>query len=272
MKRGTYQLPMAIRQSDGTWTKEIELEELTGEEEDILTDQTRSKDGRGKFAKSGAQRITEILSRCTVRIGSDRRPDGMDRFNAPAAFEDHWTKAYSEDRQFSMVRLRQLSLGDVYAFSENCPNCKKEIPRVEVNLATLKVTEWTLDQASQATHSIDIDGKVIDWRVLTGAYEDKLGELQKEFQDKLLSAAMYLRIVRIDGKNIHGKDEKDKAIDTMGIIRRLRSQERSKIREAFKSQAGIETDLQIICPNPDCAIEFTRTIGMNLSFFTQSGT
>ena len=81
-------LPHAIQEPDGSWTKEVEIDEMTGEEEDILTDLTRASGGTGTYQVSGPDRITKILSRCTVRIGNTVRT--KDRFVEPDFFLKAW--------------------------------------------------------------------------------------------------------------------------------------------------------------------------------------
>ena len=78
MDTGVFELPNAICTDSGQWVREVELAEMTGEEEDILADQTRMV-GKGKLAKRADQRMTEILSRCTVRLGDWRYPHSFQK-------------------------------------------------------------------------------------------------------------------------------------------------------------------------------------------------
>jgi hypothetical protein len=71
---------------------ELELREMTGAEEELLTNQ--------RLIRSG-EAINQVLRNCFVRLGEKTDPDLSEVMNL-----------LSGDRLFALVRLRQISLGD----------------------------------------------------------------------------------------------------------------------------------------------------------------
>jgi hypothetical protein len=101
--------------------QEVELAELTGREEEILTNR--------KLIKSG-EAINRVLLNCTKRIGE----------NSSLTIKDI-LDLLSGDRLFILVKLRQVSLGDAVDLEFVCPACK-ETSFISVNLEELLVTNY----------------------------------------------------------------------------------------------------------------------------------
>lgn len=258
------ELPGAMRQTDGTWTKEVEIDEMTGEEEDILADQRRAPGGKGVLLKPAYQRITEVLSRCTKRVGTEARPEGKDRFNDPGYFERHWEEAYSNDRGFAVIRLRQLSLGDEYVFSQVCPSCKKDIKGVTIDLADLDVTSQPLEQARVTERKLTLpSGLPVVWRPLVGKDEARQVEMVHAHESDLVSAVLFLRLVSIGGEQ-----------PNFDKVRRLSTNDRRALRLAYdQGEAGIDTEVQITCDNKECREEFSKQLNVGrVDFFFPSAT
>lgn len=247
------ELPNAIQCADGSWTKSVVLSEMVGEDEDLLVDTTRAPGGKGTLAKSGPRRVTEILSRCTVAVGLDTRPEGKTRFHLPDFFTKTWEKAFSSDRSFAMIRLRQLSLGSEYTFSESCPKCNKEIKRITLDLKELEVKSFSLEHASLDSRVTDLPktGHKVEWRFLTGKDETVLEELARTHKADFLSVVAAQRIVQVDGA----------PVNKMDFVRRLPAGDRNCLRESYdESEGGIETSIEIVCDN--CEAEFSRKISV----------
>lgn len=261
-------LPNAIKTPSGKLTKEVEIVPMTGREEDILQDQTMAPGGKGRLLKTASQRITEILSRCTVSMGGDdghqpeTRPMGQDRKALPMYFAEAWKKAFANDRGFMVIRLRQASLGDEYVFDDTCPHCKKEIKGIKVDLANLEVTSKPLSEVSdEYKFELPGSGDVVLWRPLLGADEDTLEEIRKSRKADLPSALLYLRTININGT----KPSDD-------VIKDLSSLDRRALQSEFDArEGGIDTKIEVTCDNQDCQREFTRRMSVgHPSFFFPS--
>jgi hypothetical protein len=235
--------------------KDVELEEITGTEEDILSDSTKAPGGAGVLLKPIYQRMTEILSRCTKTIGKESRPAGKDRENLPGYFEPHWAKAFSNDRGFALIRLRQLSLGDMYTFSEVCPGCSKDLKRISVDLSALKVSSVDLDKISKSGGIFQIrlpSGLDVQWKILRGEDEPAFEEVREGQKTNLMTALLYMRIVSIGGVKPKFED-----------IRRMSARERAALRTGFDEiEGGLETEITIECDNPRCKTVFKRILNI----------
>ena len=281
MSTAILRLPNGIRDTKGNWTKEIEIDEMTGDEEDILTDQAREEGGTGMFKVSGPQRITSILSRCTIRIGDDKRPEGNDRYKLPDYFRTAWDAGFSTDRVFSMVRLRQLSLGEIYRFDQNCPNCKREIKYVVIDLAKLSVTEKKLEDVMELQRKVQLPRSqdVVVWKFLCGKDEDMVDAIMREHKSDFISVMLFRRIMGVypwdvatqSNSSINPESPVPGGLD---YVKRMKSMDRRYMAQQFDaSEGGIDTDIVIICDNNECRHEFsTKLQVMGGSFFFPSAT
>jgi hypothetical protein len=270
------ELPNAIRDGAGNWTKEVELDEMGGEEEDILADQSRETGGTGVFKKSGSARITSILSRCTVRVGATKRPEGKDRYDLPDFFEKVWQLGFSSDRIFTMVRLRQLSLGNVYRFDKNCPVCKKEIKGITIPLDQLEVTSIPMETAAELDRKIKLPRSqdVVIWKFFQGIDEDEQERIMKEHEGDFISAVLYRRIRAVHPWDAATASHLAAQKPEGGLLytKRMRSADRRFLgAEMDAAEGGIDTDIQITCDNSQCRTEFTTKLQvMGSDFFFPS--
>lgn len=254
------EIPNALRAQatdDTSWTKDVELDELTGDEEDILTDQTRAAGGKGVLARSASRRITEVLSRCTVSLGGVTRPEGKTRKTAPLFFEKQWHRAYTSDRSFAMIRLRQISLGDDYTFEATCPSCKKGIPNIHHDLAALEVKTVPLEEASQLTRTVTLprSGDKVTYRMLTGEDEQYIQDVLKTRKSDYLSALLARRIVGVVTTS------EDPVPPPIEYLKGMRQYDRRFFSaEADKHEGGVDTEIKIVCD--ECHTEFLKKLDM----------
>jgi len=161
----TFTLPSGI---------EIDLVEMTGVEEDLLTNQ--------RLIKSG-EAINQVLANCIKRLGDNESPGMKDILDM-----------LSGDRLFALVRLRQRSLGDEVELELTCPNpgCG-ERNYITVNLDDLDVTSYGEEREFEFT--LPGSDKVVKFGYLDGTKEKRLAALKRPS----LAAAMLIRIISIDG-------------------------------------------------------------------------
>jgi len=281
MSTAILRLPNGIRDTKGNWTKEVEIDEMEGEEEDILTDQAREEGGTGLFKVSGPSRITSILSRCTTRIGEDTRPAGQDRYRLPDYFRTAWDNAFSTDRVFAMVRLRQLSLGPIYRFDQNCPSCKREIKNIVIDLARLSVSEKKLEDVMELQRKMQLPRSkdVLVWRFLQGKDEDMIDTIMKEHKSDFISVMLYRRILGVypwdEATSSNSSINPESPIPGgLSYVKRMKSMDRRFMATSFDSaEGGVDTDITIVCDNSECRHEFsTKLQVMGGSFFFPSAT
>ncbi len=190
--------------------QEIELVELTGREEELLTNQ--------RLIKSG-EAINQVLLNCIKRIGENKSPKLDDVLNL-----------LSGDRLFILVKLRQISLGDTVELELICPACK-QTGFISVNLEDLAVTPYSTER--EFTFKLPGSKKQIKFGYLNGHKEKQLVLLK----EPSLTSAMLARIISVDGKPPNKK-----------VITELPMRDRSELRrEMLKVDAGIDTEVEVIC-------------------------
>ena len=191
---------------------EIDLVEMTGVEEDLLTNRRLMKRGEG---------INQVLLNCTKRLGENDEPKMKDILDL-----------LSGDRLFALVRLRQISLGDEADLELTCPNpgCG-EVTYVTVDLNDLEVTPY--GEGREFGFTLPGSGKAVKFGYLDGHKEKRLAALK----EPTLTAAMMIRIVEIDGQ-----PPSKKALDEMSMG------DRSALRkEMLRVDGGIDTQVDVPC-------------------------
>jgi hypothetical protein len=191
---------------------EIELKEMTGAEEELLTNQRLIRTGEA---------INQVLRNCIVRIGDNAEPTVNDVLNL-----------LSGDRLFALVRLRQISLGDEVELELSCPNSACRMNNyVTVNLEELEVTPYT----EQREFEFKLPGskKTVRFGYLDGHKEKRLAGLR----EPNITSAMLIRILDIDGKPPSKK-----------ILAEMSMRDRSALRqEMARVDAGIDTSVEVAC-------------------------
>lgn len=273
----TFSLPGGLVIDDKLET-EIALREMTGFEEDILSDIRtiqKSKGSREKRLKvSPTERITQILARCTVRIGDhlfeenrDPRPSAANR-STIHKLTQVWHQALAGDRGFAVVQLRRLTQGDTYVFPFDCPACGKHHERTTVDLANLEVQEFfsedTREEAKQLLAqeyvlAITPSGKHVKWKPLGTRGEELLNSLEDDDNASMIaSIALQTHIISV---------EEDTSVEAVQI---LSSRDRAFLRSLFESaEGGIDTSVDIVCEK--CGVETKTKMNVgDTSFFFPS--
>lgn len=261
---GITRLPNGIKAPNGEVTQHIVLDELTGYEEEILLDTTIKK-GTGELSKSATDRLTEVFSRCTLMIGSDKRPNGMTRMNNPTYFHASWADAILNDRSFMLYALRRLSLGDTYKTTKLCPKCEKEL-ELTVNLADLNVQYADINDVKVGQFSIKLprSGDDVVWRFLRGAKdEEAIADMASDkFNGIRASAMLFQRIVSING-------EAPTVTQVVGWSRR----DREALTADFDTrEGGVESKIMAKCDGKDCHNSFAFGLVGARDFLFPSGT
>lgn len=199
----TYELPT------GT---EIELGEMTGVEEELLTNQ--------RLIRSG-DAVNQVLKNCILRIGDNDEPAMNDVLSM-----------LSGDRLFTLVRLRQISLGDEVEMELVCPNqaCRSK-SRTVINLNDLPVNPY--GEEREFVFALPGSGLKVRFSYLDGTKEKRLGQMQ----EPTISSAMMIRILDIDGSA-----PSKKALGEMSM------RDRAALRhEMMRVDAGIDTTITVAC-------------------------
>lgn len=191
---------------------EIDLVEMTGAEEDLLTNQRLMRNGEA---------VNQVLANCTKRLGENASPTVKDILTL-----------LSGDRLCALVRLRQISLGDEVELELACPSAAcGQTNYTTVNLQDLEATHYGPERTFDFT--LPGSGKVVRFGYLDGHKEKRLAALR----EPSLTAAMMIRIVSIDGQAPSKKLLAEMSIGDRSALR----------KEMLRVDGGIDTQVDVTC-------------------------
>ncbi len=199
----TFQLPSG---------DEIELREMTGAEEELLTNQRLIRNGDA---------VNQVLANCILRVGEKEGIGTSDVLDM-----------LSGDRLFTLVRLRQVSLGDEVELDLVCPNpaCRSK-NHTAASLDDLPMTPY--GEEREFVFTLPASGSKVRFAYLDGHKEKRLAQMQ----EPSISSAMMIRILDIDGSA-----PSKKALNEMSM------RDRSALRqEMLRVDAGIDTAVELDC-------------------------
>lgn len=209
----------------------VELREMGGAEEDILTNSRLLRNGDA---------VNQVLRNCSVVLNGNDDPSPTDI-----------AALLSGDRLFMLVKARQISLGDEAEIELVCnnPNCGAK-NFVHVNLEDCKVTPYPKERLFKFTTT---KGTEVEFVHMDGTMEKRLAQMPKE--EVTLGTASLMRI-----KSLNGKPPSKKT------FAELTMKERTEVREEMKKvDGGIDTVIEVVCV--DCGQPIKSRLEANQSFF-----
>lgn len=280
-------LPGGLQMGD-EFVRDVEFRELSGMEEELMLDARR--DRKGKPVRSISDRFTDILARCTIRMGSLVREENREPEKASSEpFYGVWSDALAGDRATALVRLRQLSLGDQFVWKEMCPQCKKEIERVEFDLSEAEfnpyfsylskeldeeldkdeddrmseeqlqafkqtIEERRIELLQQVQHEVTVpSGKKVFYHLMRRKDEERLANIMDDIGPGMLTALLGIRINSINGEAV--KSLKDPRLKHMTL------KDRDFLRLHFDEvEGGLDTRVWVECDNSKCGHKFQRPL------------
>lgn len=120
----TYELPFGVKDTEGNIHKEVELIEMNGKvDEQIAKPDIRTNTGKI---------INAVIGICLKRVG-DLTPQKLGR----AKWEKLIADMYMGDRDYIMLKLRQITYGNDLELDLQCPSCRdkfKYIVEIETDI------------------------------------------------------------------------------------------------------------------------------------------
>lgn len=111
------QLPVGHRDEQGNWQRLATLRKMRGSDEALLYEPSLG----------AAELVTALLESCIVKLG-----------DAGAVRPNSVANLTSADRNYLLLELRRITLGDRLACWYTCPSCSREVSVVE-DLGTIRV-------------------------------------------------------------------------------------------------------------------------------------
>lgn len=140
----TSELPIGYEDRSGRLHRELCLRKMTGAEEELLYD-TRLNAG---------QLVSSLLAACTVRLGE------LDRVEA-----ETMKRLHVADRNFALLELRRLTLGDQLTAHYACPACDRACSIVE------DLSQIPIRRLAEGEAAVEVTVELED------GYEDEHGQV-----------------------------------------------------------------------------------------------
>jgi hypothetical protein len=207
------ELPCGYLDAEGVY-KDVELREMTGNEEDLLA----------SSAIPHHKKISALLSRCITRIGPY-----TDKGKIASIVQD----LLLGDRIFLLFAVRRLTLGDEYPFRARCDSCNKEGSYL-VDLSDLTIQE--MPDPSKRIFDVELpSGIVVRFRCLTGRDEEESNK--RPDNENRASVQIFTRVELINGQ-----------VPSMASIKNLSSRDRDFLRAKMEEvDGGVDTALELQC-------------------------
>ncbi len=228
-------LPGGYVHDDGIVHREVELTPLTGREEELLA---------GERSHKIASLVTTVLQRCVRRIGSIT-PVSLEMIRSlPIA-----------DRQYLLLKLRELTLGDTIRASVFCPwsDCGKkisvsflseDIPVIESLKRKLTYKMELSVEAALVTDSGENYREIV-FRLPNGSDQEELASIV--VKDEIRAQALLLQRCLHSIGSLQEPDEK--------TISRLSPLARLEIERQMEAVAPkVELTMESTCP--ECGREY----------------
>ena len=220
-----FELPTGwLDTESGQLYKDIELQEITGQEEDMLVAKNLSAN----------QRMNNLMVSCVQRIGPHSDKTMIRRIVS---------ELVSNDRFFLVYKIREISLGPIYKFSAPCVHCQDNQLRI-VDLSEVVIPGLKTPLKRVYDGKLPKTGLTYKWKILDGKGEEIAQKIIKKNENDLLSAGILQRLQEIDGRPA-----------SIEMLKRLPVMDRNFLRNEFLSVEG-EIDDKIIVDCPACGKSF----------------
>lgn len=266
---GTYRLVGGYLDENGELHKEVEIEAMSGHEEDML--------GNRKIPV--VLRLNGVLSRVVKRLGTI-----TDRGTISRAVNDMPLGS----RQHLLVCMRitshWMTEKDVYKFLAKCPRqtCQEE-DNYQVDLLSLEHYEPEDPSRQHYEVQLPYSGDKVSWRVLPGEWDHALDLMRRKEPNEYLTHAIMSRLLSVNGKHVSlsisdvlSNDLKKvktnrRSIEVKKMSKDWKTGDRDFLRASFlEHEPGIDTDIQCECDS--CGNKFTipLDVAQESFFFPQA--
>lgn len=226
--------------------REVELVPLTGREEELLA-QNRKKES--------ATMVTTVISRCVKRLGSIEPVSEAVARNMLIA-----------DRQFLLLKLREVTFGDKVQFTVSCPwpDCKKQVD-MDFSTGEISVKEsvppglcysMELSEKAAIQNGDSEPGRKITYRLPNGSDQETVSPMLHENEARALTLLLERCILAIGPRQNPGRE----LLDMISPLARM------EIEKHMAAAAPcLDLDLETDCP--ECERKITVPFDLHHFFF-----
>lgn len=271
-EKGTFRIVGGyFDEESGEVHNDVELRAMSGHEEDLL----------GNRSVPVTQRMTGIMSSCTVRIGNitDRGEISKIVHKLPTGSRTHLLICLRRTTHWKRTK-------DIYDMDVRCPNqrCSK-VGSYKVDLSELDT--WEMEDPTKRHYNLTLDdsGGDVVWKIPTGAEDQILAIVAASASEaEILTYSILVRLVSIDGNRVemrvgdfldtnHRKLKLSKLAQKQLLwTKNLSVNDREQFREQFEAkEPGVDTELEFECKH--CHQEFLGALNVAQdTFFFPSAT
>lgn len=239
-------LPGGILGPDGSCLKQVVVRQLTGRDEELLSD---------RRYRNGAQQVTDFLAAAIERVEGLERP--VDR--------DLAANLLIGDRDYLLLRLRQIAVGDVVEQVMHCPSrtCGEKVDvdfRIgEIAVRRLAGVEPFYELRLSRPALNDDEGSMrVRLRLPCGRDQEAIEEL-RDSNPGAANTRLFSRLVLEIGRR-RGMDEETARSLPLGIRREI---------AAFLAATSPGPDLSIAVLCPFCGTDMTYPFDLQRFFFDE---
>lgn len=228
-----FTLPCGHLDAAGVLHREVEVREISGNEEDMLNSRT----------VPGERKLGMLLERCVVRVGSIVEPQQVIQAVQTMRIGD---------RMFLAIAIRRATLGDDYPFETSCRQCRaRGMYRINLDEFVVKPARDPLQSFFEV--KLPRSGKVVQFRPLVGRDESAISKATST--EDAISLSILSRLVSVDG-----------VPPTLEVAKSLGMQDRNALREEFDDvEGGVDTSTDVTCVK--CGTEFAMEVDITQTGF-----
>ena len=230
-------LPVGLKDKDGVVHRTITLTPMTGETEEAIAD-PKVRDNGGKI-------ITALLESVTEKIGT-----------LPRVTKDTIRDLTTIDRDFLLIKNRQVSLGDNISYIDNCPHCRAK-NEIHVNLANIEPKYLENEEDRELTFDLpigykDANGTVhkeITITLPTGRVQERVAQRVRANPAQATTAMLQLITLKLGTLEFINPD----------VFKKMTKKDRDFISNKLSElEVGVKFDTEVMCS--ECGSDFTTSI------------
>lgn len=230
-------LPVGYKDRDGVIHKTITLTPMTGETEEAIAD-PKVRDNGGKI-------ITALLESITEGIGT-----------VPRVTKEVIRDLTTIDRDFILIKNRQVSLGDNVEYIDNCPHCRAK-NEIHVNLANIETKYLDNEEDREITFELpvgylDASGNVhkeVTITLPTGRVQERVAQIVRANPAQATTAMLQLITLKLGTLDFINPD----------VFKKMTKKDRDFISSKLSGlEVGVKFDTEVMCS--ECGSDFTTSI------------
>lgn len=230
-------LPVGLEGKDGAIHRVVRLIPMTGETEEAVAD-PKVRDNGGKI-------ITALLESVVDKIGT-----------LPRVNKDIIRDLTTIDRDFLLLKNRQVSLGDKVTYMDTCPHCRAK-NEVNVDLSNIEAKYLESEEQRELTFELPngyLDAsqnlhKEITITLPTGMVQERVAQIVRSNPAQATTTMLQLITKRLGTLEFINPD----------VFKKMTKKDRDYIsNQLSKMEVGVKFDTEVPCS--DCGSEFSTSI------------